>query len=128
MKMRSPITLLVLIFSLTAGESAGQTVADSLPIKGTHLDVDVYGNMIVLDTERNMLRLYSKDRILIREIGGSGWENDQFDRPAWVWARWPKRSTATQPGFTKSFSSGVPAWRAAAGRSIFGPSCIGSAQ
>ena len=87
MKMRSPITLLVLIFSLTAGESAGQTVADSLPIKGTHLDVDVYGNMIVLDTERNMLRLYSKDRILIREIGGSGWENDQFDRPAWVWAR-----------------------------------------
>jgi hypothetical protein len=85
--MKTLIIVAVLTLSLTAAESAGQTAADSISIKGTQLDVDVYGNIIVLDTERNIVRLYSKDRILLRELGGSGWENDQFDRPAGLWAR-----------------------------------------
>ena len=51
------------------------------------LDVDIYGNIYILNTDRNTLKLFAKDRSLKREVGGSGWENDQFDRPSGLWAR-----------------------------------------
>jgi hypothetical protein len=54
---------------------------------GRQLDVDIYGNIYILNPGRNTLKLFSKDRILKREVGGSGWENDQFDRPSGLWAR-----------------------------------------
>ena len=56
-------------------------------IKGQQFNIDIYGNIFVLDTDRNILRLFSKEQKLLREIGGSGWENDQFDRPVGLWAR-----------------------------------------
>ena len=56
-------------------------------ITGQRVDIDLYGNIYILNPDRSTLKLYTKDRILLREIGGSGWENDQFDRPAGMWAR-----------------------------------------
>jgi len=65
---------------------------DLLPVQantihGTALSVDIYGNTFVLDSESSTLRIYSKDRVLLHEVGGQGWENDRFDRPAGIWAR-----------------------------------------
>ncbi|MER3525311.1 MAG: hypothetical protein C4326_15025 [Ignavibacteria bacterium] len=54
---------------------------------GTRLDVDINGVLTVVDGERNVVRQYSRDLVLLKEIGGSGWSNDQFDKPAGVWAR-----------------------------------------
>lgn len=65
---------------------AGQSLLSST-IAGDRLDVDIYGNMFVASGDRNTVRLFSKDTVLLREIGGSGWENDQFDHPAGIWAR-----------------------------------------
>ncbi len=56
-------------------------------IHGTAISVDIYGNMFVLDSESSTLRIYAKDRTLVHEVGGQGWENDRFDRPAGIWAR-----------------------------------------
>jgi DNA-binding beta-propeller fold protein YncE len=54
---------------------------------GTSLDVDINGILTVIDSRASTLRQYSRDLRLLREIGGQGWGNDQFDRPAGVWAR-----------------------------------------
>lgn len=56
-------------------------------IMGTRLDVDIYGNIFILDAERNTLRKYSRDEVLVREVGGPGWQDGQFDRPSGIWAR-----------------------------------------
>lgn len=34
-----------------------------------------------------MIEVLGKDRVRKNSVGGSGWENDQFDRPAGIWAR-----------------------------------------
>ena len=67
--------------------SLAQTATEPAGIRGSRFDVDVYGNIVVLDTDHNVVRLYTKERALLREVGGSGWENNQFDRPAGLWAR-----------------------------------------
>jgi hypothetical protein len=54
---------------------------------GTHFDVDINGNVIVADREMNVLRKLSKDLQVVKEIGGTGWSDNQFDQPAGVWAR-----------------------------------------
>lgn len=54
---------------------------------GERIDIDIYGNIYLLQTNRNSLELLTKERIYKRGVGGSGWENDQFDRPSGVWAR-----------------------------------------
>ena len=64
---------------------AAQT--ESRTIRGTGLDVDLYGNMYVIDAAQDILRLHAPDMSLVREIGGPGWGNDQFDNPSGVWAR-----------------------------------------
>jgi hypothetical protein len=56
-------------------------------ISGTSLDVDINGMLFVLDRGRNTLRQYVNDTMLVREIGGPGWEDDQFDSPTGLWAR-----------------------------------------
>jgi len=67
--------------------SASPAFAQTGLIQGTRFDVDIYGNMYVLDGNQNTLRLYDKSGRLVREIGGPGWLDSQFDRPAAVWAR-----------------------------------------
>ncbi len=71
------------------GFSAGDNLlmVQASTIRGTAISVDIYGNMFVLDSESSTLRIYSKDRVLVHEVGGQGWENDRFDRPAGIWAR-----------------------------------------
>ena len=81
----------LLMFGLIAG--LGFSAADDLlptqasTLHGTAISVDIYGNIFVLDSESSTLRVYSKDRVLLHEVGGQGWENDQFDRPSGIWAR-----------------------------------------
>ena len=78
----------VLAFFLTGSAIAiAQPETEPVGISGNKFDVDVYGNIVVLDTDHNVVRLYTKERVLLREVGGSGWENNQFDRPAGLWAR-----------------------------------------
>lgn len=62
-------------------------VAQISRIEGSGFDVDIYGNLYVLDGDRNTLRLYDGSGTLQREIGGPGWLDGQFDRPSAVWAR-----------------------------------------
>ncbi len=61
--------------------------SDANNIRGTAISVDIYDNIFVLDSESSTLRIYSRDRALLHEVGGQGWENDRFDRPAGIWAR-----------------------------------------
>ncbi|MBM2844808.1 MAG: hypothetical protein HW407_120 [Bacteroidetes bacterium] len=56
-------------------------------LTGTRLDVDINGNIYVLDANRNLLTLSNGDFTLHKEVGGPGWENDQFDKPQGIWAR-----------------------------------------
>ena len=75
------------LFLIGSAISFAQPATEPVGIRGSQCDVDVYGNIVVLDTDHNVVRLYTKERALLREVGGSGWENDQFDRPAGLWAR-----------------------------------------
>lgn len=56
-------------------------------IQGTSLDVDLYGNLYVLNAEENTMKLIGPDGRALAEVGGAGWENGRFDRPSGVWAR-----------------------------------------
>ncbi|HXF99886.1 MAG TPA: NHL repeat-containing protein [Bacteroidota bacterium] len=51
------------------------------------LDVDINGTVIVVDGEKNVVRQYTPELVPTKEIGGAGWSDDQFDRPAGIWAR-----------------------------------------
>jgi len=61
--------------------------AQSIAVQGTRIDVDLYANVYVLDGERNTLRLYDKMGAVLREVGGPGWSDAQFDHPEGLWAR-----------------------------------------
>jgi hypothetical protein len=51
------------------------------------LDVDVYGNVYILDALKNTVTLLSKSRDTLYTTGGPGWRDSQFDRPSGIWAR-----------------------------------------
>jgi len=83
------------VFLLVAGTLSGllwspstAQVSDSLAIHGTGFEVDVYGSLFVVDSESNLLAVYSPGKqVSLRQVGGQGWGNDQFDRPLGLWAR-----------------------------------------
>lgn len=79
----APLVCLVLL----AGVRERPPRQSNVPLAGDRLDVDINGNIYVLSTEKNSVRLYTKDRVQTREIGGAGWENNQFDHPSGIWAR-----------------------------------------
>jgi DNA-binding beta-propeller fold protein YncE len=85
------IRIIALLFLLFAGLHQAEVCSAQAdrpqPMHGDRIDVDIYGNLYILDSEKNTLRLYSKEGDLVREIGGSGWQNDQFDHPSGIWAR-----------------------------------------
>jgi hypothetical protein len=62
-------------------------LTQTMRLSGTALDVDLYGNIYVLDAEKNTLTLYDKSGLLLHDAGGPGWLDGQFDRPSGVWAR-----------------------------------------
>jgi hypothetical protein len=77
--------LFCLMFSASlCAELSAQAIT---PVSGERIDIDINGNIFLLQTNRNSLELLTKDGIRKHRIGGSGWENDQFDRPSGVWAR-----------------------------------------
>lgn len=79
--------LLPVLLGLTNVEACRAQSERAQRMQGDRIDVDIYGNLYILDSEKNTLKLYSKEGDLVREIGGSGWQNDQFDRPSGIWAR-----------------------------------------
>jgi hypothetical protein len=66
---------------------APPVLPQTMRLSGTALDVDLYGNIYVLDAEKNTLTLYDKSGLLQHDVGGPGWLDGQFDRPSGVWAR-----------------------------------------
>lgn len=88
--------LLLLLFEIPASnghrlqrEGDGHPVvnADTTTRGGTRIDLDINGKVTVVDGENNVVRQYSADLRLLKEIGGPGWSDDRFDHPAGVWAR-----------------------------------------
>ena len=59
----------------------------TIPLKGDHIDVDVAGNVYLLSSQENVLRLYDAAFRPMVKIGEAGWDEGRFDRPASVWAR-----------------------------------------
>jgi len=74
-----------LVSFIIAGRSGEELYAPA--VHGSAFDVDLYGNMFILDAGRNTVKLVSKEGAVVREIGGAGWQDGQFDRPAGIWAR-----------------------------------------
>ena len=70
-----------------AAVSVDSTGTPPQELQGTRLDVDMYGNIYLLNADNNTLSLVSKEHLLVARVGSSGWQNDQFDRPAGLWAR-----------------------------------------
>jgi len=51
------------------------------------VDVDINGRICLLDEEKSTITLLSRDGSKAGEVGGTGWENNQFDAPRGLWAR-----------------------------------------
>jgi hypothetical protein len=79
----SPGVFVLLLGAIPAPRAQAQTIA----VQGTAIDVDLQGNMYVLDAEGNTLRMFDRSGRMEREAGGPGWQDGQFDHPAGVWAR-----------------------------------------
>jgi hypothetical protein len=72
-----------LLFALSV-TGAAQTI---IPVKGTRLDADVFGNLYVIDGERCTLSMLDTGFVVRMEVGGPGWRPGEFDRPEGIWAR-----------------------------------------
>jgi hypothetical protein len=81
------ILLVIFCFLLPGCPSSDLVRAQTITLQGTQIDVDILGNIWILNAERNTLHLYDKAGVLQREVGGPGWLDGQFDRPSGVWAR-----------------------------------------
>jgi DNA-binding beta-propeller fold protein YncE len=81
-RQRDLVAVLGLMFLLTP-----PSFSQTMRLSGTVLDVDLYGNIYVLDAEKNTLSLYDRSGLLQNNVGGPGWLDGQFDRPSGVWAR-----------------------------------------
>lgn len=79
-------SLLALALFVSCGAVQSQR-PDTTILSGTRFDVDLNGNLFVVESEKNVLRKFSKEHALQKEIGGTGWGDDQFDHPSGVWAR-----------------------------------------
>jgi DNA-binding beta-propeller fold protein YncE len=77
------LVILSALMRLTADGQGKEPAA----LQGTQCDVDIYGNIYLLDEEKNTLRLVEAGGRVVVEAGGPGWENGRFDRPSGVWAR-----------------------------------------
>ncbi len=71
---------------LGAAALRGQ-MPDSLAVSATAVDVDLSGNIYLLDGERGMVSILGPSGAPIAAMGGMGWENTKFDNPRGLWAR-----------------------------------------
>lgn len=67
--------------------AAAQVLPVSLPVQGSGLDVDVNGNIYILDADQGTLSKYNAFLQRQEVIGGPGWEDGRFDQPAGLWAK-----------------------------------------
>ncbi len=82
------MSLIVHIILALLGGGPGRIPAqEQALVTGSALDVDLYGNVYVLDAEKATLTLLDRNLATIAVIGQPGWDNGRFDRPAAVWAR-----------------------------------------
>jgi len=51
------------------------------------MDVDVHGNIFILDAHQGTLSWFNQSLRSHVVVGGPGWENGRFDQPAGVWAK-----------------------------------------
>ncbi len=77
-----------LLLALVGVQLSARARADGpLPIFGTQIDVDVSGNVFVLDGHNATITLYDRSMRKVATAGGPGWENGRFDQPEGLWAR-----------------------------------------
>ena len=81
MNIRCVAFLLLLGFFLLPGPLRLGAQDKTLPYVGHGLDVDIYGNLYILNTEKNAIYMIDDRGRLVRELGGAGWGNEQFDLP-----------------------------------------------
>jgi DNA-binding beta-propeller fold protein YncE len=62
-------------------------IGEPYKITGSLLDVDVAGNLFVLDGSIATITLYDRNLQRGAAAGGPGWEVGRFDQPAGIWAR-----------------------------------------
>ncbi len=79
------VTLGMTVLLVVLGPASA--VSQNPPIRGTSISVDLSGVLTVVDNHACTVRQYTPGGTLLREIGGQGWGNDQFDRPSGVWAK-----------------------------------------
>lgn len=83
----SSVALVILILSsqvLSLHHSSAQT---SARVQSSGLDVDVAGNVYLVNSERCTVTRLDQDLKVLAEIGGPGWGPGSFDRPLGIWAR-----------------------------------------
>jgi hypothetical protein len=74
-------------FLLLTGAGSAQEGPARFAVEGTAIDVDIHGNVVILDQRQNTATLYDRSMKKLLVTGGSGWEDGQFDGPAGVWAK-----------------------------------------
>jgi hypothetical protein len=79
--------LAVMIMTLALAASAAGTDADSLSVRSTSIDVDIYGNIYLLDSDQSTVLILDASGAPLATMGGMGWENTKFDNPRGLWAR-----------------------------------------
>lgn len=82
--MRTTVLLFLFTVCTLPARSQSHVLAG---LKGTAVDVDINGRICVLDEATSTMTLLSKDGGRLGEVGGTGWEDNQFDAPRGLWAR-----------------------------------------
>jgi hypothetical protein len=75
----------LLLFGAT-GSAPGQSVA-GIAATGSAMDIDVFGNLFVLDASKGIITEYRQSHDIAASTGGLGWEDGRFDSPSGIWAR-----------------------------------------
>jgi len=84
------IRRMILALALCAAPHAGMSgpaAPDSLAVQATSVDVDIYGNIYLLDSDRSTVTLLDPAGSQLATMGGMGWENSKLDNPRGLWAR-----------------------------------------
>lgn len=65
----------------------GRSPLDGKPLaRPQGLSIDLNGNVFIADTGNNRVLKCSPQGGLLRQVGGFGWEKEQFDAPVDIWA------------------------------------------
>lgn len=77
--------ILILLAALAGGAVRDDPVL--LRCSATAFDVDLYGRFAIADAREGTVTLLAPDGTVEAGVGGIGWGNAQFDRPAALWFR-----------------------------------------